>query len=315
MCRSLASADPSAERDGVRRPLRASPDAAIIASVAVSAAACSGKERPWRESPPPPHSPPAPVRLLLIAGAYGEQTWTLQRGHSGPGGGWAHRPQPLGGGPDAEHSAAPAPSRRRRRRADAERRPGGAAGTEEDGTRPVRRLHPEQGVAVVRSSGRPAAAWRHDRVRLLPGSAGRDGSGDDLRRRLQGRRRPQAEGHGAAAKAAGEPLRPRAEARPEGHDVAGQAARGRADRPPAAGDELGRAGGHEPGRDPRQGRLPVQGAASPGAGGRARRSGLSPDADRDVPPPGAVRRRVRPSRGLPARVPARDVPPEPPRAR
>src|SRR5712691_10830854 len=70
------------------------PDAAIIASVAVSAAACSGRDRPWRESPPPPHSPPAPARLLLISagvpsfpwGAYAEQTWTLRRGHSGPGG-------------------------------------------------------------------------------------------------------------------------------------------------------------------------------------------------------------------------------------
>jgi hypothetical protein len=37
---------------------------------------------------------------------------------------------------------------------------------------------------------------------------------------------------------------------------------------------------------------------------RARRSGLSADADRDVPAPRAVRRRVRPARRVPPRVPA-----------
>ena len=243
-----------------------------------------------------------------------ECTWITPGSHSRPVGGWTRTPGALGGGREPERPAAPAPSRRHRRRPDAERSPGGAAGTEEDGTRPVRHLHPEQGGAFLGGPGRPAGARRHDRVRLLSGPPRRDEAGDDLRGDLQGRRGRQAEGHGAAAKAAGEPLQPRAQARPEGQDVARQAPRGRADRPAAAGDGLGDAGRHEPGGDPPQGRLPVQGAASPGAGRRAGRPGLSPDADQDVPPPGALRRRVRPARSLPARVPAGDVPPEPTRA-
>ena len=70
----------------------------------------------------------------------------------------------------------------------------------------------------------------------------------------------------------------------------------------------------EPGRDSRAGHLPVQGAASRRPRRRARRPGLSPDADQDVSAVGAVRRRVRSPRGLSARVSAGDVSAEPARA-
>ena len=74
------------------------------------------------------------------------------------------------------------------------------------------------------------------------------------------------------------------------------------------------AGRHEPGGDPPEGRLPVHGAASSRAGaGWAARSfpqmqiKMFPRLER-------LRRRVRPPRSLPARVPAGDVPAEPARA-
>ena len=124
----------------------------------------------------------------------------------------------------------------------------------------------------------------------------------------------KAEGHGDPAEAAGEPLQPQTPVRPGGQDVARQATRGRPDRQAAEGHGLGDAGRDEPGGNPSQGRLPVQGASSSGARGRVGRPGLSTDADQDVSAPGAVRCGFRPPGSLPARVPAGHVSAEPARA-
>ena len=72
----------------------------------------------------------------------------------------------------------------------------------------------------------------------------------------------QAEGHDDPAQAPGEPVSPRAQARPGRQDVAGQTSSCGADRQVAGGNGLGSAGRHEPGRDPPQGLVPLQGAAS-----------------------------------------------------
>src|SRR5207245_970721 len=85
------------ERDRVRRPLRGVPR---CGHHRVGRGIGSGLQRQgtaWCESPPPPHSPPAPARILLISarvpsfpwGLYAEHTWTRQHGNSVPGGGWA----------------------------------------------------------------------------------------------------------------------------------------------------------------------------------------------------------------------------------
>ncbi len=79
------------------------------------------------------------------------------------------------------------------------------------------------------------------------------------------------------------------------------------------GTDWADAGRHESGGDPPQGRVPVQGAASSRTGWRAGRPGLSPDADQDVSPAGALRRRTRPARSILARVSAGDVSAESPR--
>ena len=218
-------------------------------------------------------------------------------------------------GEDPNAHAAPAPSRRHRRGPDAERSPGGAAGTAEDRPRPVRHLRPEQGDALLGGAGQPAGAGRMTRVRLLPRSPRRDEAGDDLRGNLQGRRGRQAEGHGdrsgscwraATTSSPSSTRRPRC--RGASRSSVGPTAR------LPQGMDWATLAAMSPAEIRRKDALPVQGAAASGAGGRAGRPGLSPDADQDVSPPGALRRRVRPPRSLPARVPAGDVSPEPARA-
>ena len=121
----------------------------------------------------------------------------------------------------------------------------------------------------------------------------------------------EAEGDGRAAEAARGPLRPHAEARPEREDGARQADLRRPDRPARrtgmTWEQARRA--CRPADIKKAGRVPVPVAAAPAA--RQRRAGVPADADQDVPAARTVRRGLRHPRGVPAGVPAGDLPPEP----